>query len=225
MAEYYIQVKKIFPLNNKERVYVGPFDRKVQAEEELEKIKEKVRYEIITNPQIMPKTQDSVMAEVVSKTIAVRSGMKKSREIFPLKIDDLSKKDNGNKLQPIIEIVRKRADLPLIVSRYSSTVEWLESKGVEGEVVERPNPSLVQGRVVYGQLPYRLAALAKEVRIVDLPKIRYDAGGKELSAEDLDEAGANIQEFRIIKLTEEWRKVFEFLENKDNFDYVLGMSM
>jgi putative CRISPR-associated protein (TIGR02620 family) len=217
MARYFIQAKKIFPLNSKEKLFIGPFDKKNKALMELNAIREKVKYEIILDPYHMPKTQEGVIMQIMSNTDAVRAGMKNSQKNIPLRIEEFVKK-NGNVEKKVSE---KKIDIPLIVSKYSSTEEWLEKNGIIGEVVSRANPGIVKNRIVIGQIPYRLASLAKEVKVIDLPRLSSDMLGRELTADDLDKAGANIQDFKVIKLTSEWRKVFEYLNDQDNFDYIL----
>jgi putative CRISPR-associated protein (TIGR02620 family) len=222
MAEYFIQVKKIFPFGNKDHLFVGPFDKKNKALVELNSVREKVKYEIILDPYHIPKTQDGVIMQIMSRTDAIRSGMKNSQKDIPLRIEEFVKKNSDIEKKKVFE---KKADIPLIVSRYSSTEEWLEKNGIIGEVVDRANPNIVRNRIVIGQIPYRLASLAKEVQVIDLPRLSSDMLGRELTVDDLDKAGANIQDFKIIKLNAEWRKVFEYLSNSENFDFVLEQTI
>jgi hypothetical protein len=220
MARYFIQAKKIFPLNNKEKLFIGPFDRKNKALMELNSIREKAKYEIILDPYNMPKTQDGVMMQVVSSTDAVRAGMKNSQKNIPLRIEEFVKRNSDVEIEKK-KVSEKKTDIPLIVSKYPSTEEWLGRNGIIGEVVNRANPGIVKNRIVIGQIPYRLASLAKEVKIIDLPRLSSDMLGRELTVDDLDKAGANIQDFKVIKLTSEWRKIFDYLSEADNLDSIL----
>jgi hypothetical protein len=222
MARYFIQVKKIFPFDNKERLFIGPFDKKNKALMELNSAREKAKYEIILDPYHMPKTQDGVIMQIMSRTDAIRAGMKDSQNTIPLRIEEFVKKNSITEKKKVSE---KKTDVPLIVSKYSSTEEWLEKNGIIGESVDRANPGNVKNRIVIGQIPYRLASLANEVKVIDLPRLSSDMLGRELTVDDLDKAGANLQDFKVIKLTNEWRKVFEYLNNQDNFDYILEQTI
>jgi len=222
MARYFIQARKIFPFGNKEILFFGPFDKKNKALMELNTIREKAKYEIILDPYNMPKTQDGVIMQIMSNTDAIRSGMKKSQKDIPLRIEEFAKKNSDIEKKKVAE---KKMDAPLIISKYSSTEEWLEKNGIIGETVDRANPNIVKNRVVIGQIPYRLAALAKEVKVIDLPRLSSDMLGRELTVEDLDKAGANLQDFKVIKLTSEWRKIFDYLSNSENFDFVLEQTI
>ena len=222
MARYFIQVKKIFPFGNKEHLFVGPFDKKNKALMELNSAREKVKYEIILDPYHIPKSQDGVIMQIMSNTDAIRAGMKESRKSIPLRIEEFVKKNSDIEKKKVIE---KKLDAPLIVSKYSSTEEWLEKNGIIGEAVDRANPGNVKNRIVIGQIPYRLASLAKEVKVIDLPRLSSDMLGRELTVEDLDKAGANLQDFKVIKLTNEWRKIFDYLSNSENFDYILEQTI
>jgi CRISPR-associated protein Csx16 len=86
----------------------------------------------------------------------------------------------------------------LIVTRHPGAVEWLKLHGVTGEVVPHvDNPQRVAGRVVYGVLPLHLAALAQKVVVIDLPGLQADQRGKDLTPEEMDAAGANLQAYIV----------------------------
>ncbi len=88
---------------------------------------------------------------------------------------------------------------PLIVTKHVGMVQWLGSKGIEGEVTPWASAEDVRGRVVYGShLPIWLAALTERYYC-----IRFRGGmpekmkRRELSAEEMDEAGAHIQAYEV----------------------------
>jgi CRISPR-associated protein Csx16 len=86
----------------------------------------------------------------------------------------------------------------LIVSRHPGAVEWLKLRGVTGEVVAHvSDPRQVMGKVVYGILPLHLAALAAKVVVIDLPGLQADQRGKDLTPEEMDAAGANLQAYIV----------------------------
>jgi hypothetical protein len=224
MARYFIEAKKVLPLDNKYRLFIGPFEHKLKAMDELGKAMKKVQYEIVVNPDQLPNRPDSVMMQIVSKTSAVRAGMKKSHNIIPIHIDEFIEKVEKEKIEEE-EIESKDAGNYLIVSKFPSTTKWLEEHGITGEVVTRATPASVKNKKVVGQVPFRLGAMAKEVMVIDLPHLKPELLGKELTTSDLDDAGANIQSYKIIKLDVSWRKIFEFLDNVDNFDQVLALTI
>ncbi|GIV81675.1 MAG: hypothetical protein KatS3mg051_1029 [Anaerolineae bacterium] len=91
---------------------------------------------------------------------------------------------------------------PLIVSRHAGTVEWLARRGITGEVVEHATPDAVRGRVVYGNLPLHLAALAAEVVAIDMPDLPRDVRGWDLTPEEMDTFGARMTRYRVLKVEE-----------------------
>lgn len=89
---------------------------------------------------------------------------------------------------------------PVIVTRHSGAVEWLRRRGITGEVFEHvSDPAQVADRTVYGVLPLHLAAVADEVISIDLPGLRPDQRGKDLSPEEMDEAGASLRCYRVFE--------------------------
>ena len=89
-------------------------------------------------------------------------------------------------------------DTILIVARHPGAVEWLRSQSIEGEVVSHvSDPAILEGRIVVGILPLNLAAQAAQVWSVDLPKLSAEMRGKELSPEQMDEAGAVLRKYQV----------------------------
>jgi len=88
----------------------------------------------------------------------------------------------------------------VIVSRHAGMIEWLRRQGIKAEVLSHvEHPIQIWNRVVYGNIPYHLAAEARIVITVDMPKLRVDQRGKELSPEEMDEAGATLVAYRVLK--------------------------
>ena len=86
----------------------------------------------------------------------------------------------------------------LIVTRHAGAVEWLRRQGIEGEVVAHVgDPEQVRGRVVYGVLPFYLASIAAEVVTIDMPGLRQDQRGQDLSPEEMDSAGATLRTYVV----------------------------
>lgn len=87
---------------------------------------------------------------------------------------------------------------PVIVSRHPGAVDWLRLRGISGRVVEHATEADVRNRVVYGILPFHLAALAKELVMIDVPNIPQDRRGADISAEEMDRYGAKLTHYMVI---------------------------
>ena len=87
---------------------------------------------------------------------------------------------------------------PLIVTRHAGLVEWLRLHGVTGEVIPHATEENVRGRVVYGVLPLNLAAAAARVYAIDLPGLKPEQRGKDLTPDEMDDAGATLRGYRVI---------------------------
>ncbi|HOW77965.1 MAG TPA: CRISPR-associated protein Csx16 [Verrucomicrobiota bacterium] len=89
----------------------------------------------------------------------------------------------------------------IIVSRHTGAVEWLRQHGIVGEVLAQvTDPAQIAGRVVVGALPLHLAAVAVEVMAIDMPGLRADQRGKDLTPAEMDAAGASLGRYRVIRL-------------------------
>ena len=88
-------------------------------------------------------------------------------------------------------------DSPVIVTRHTGLVEWLRQRGIMGEVIAHATPENVDGRDVVGALPLHLAALAESVTTVDMPNLRPDQRGQDLTPEEMDAAGASLARYTV----------------------------
>lgn len=88
----------------------------------------------------------------------------------------------------------------LIVSRHTALVEWLKAKGIEGEVIPHATPEQIAGQTVIGILPVNLASLCARYGNVGLPKLSADLRGKELTVEQMDEAGATLEWYTVTRV-------------------------
>jgi len=94
-----------------------------------------------------------------------------------------------------------------IVTRHLGAVEWLKSKGIEGEVIQHLSlEDINKGDKIYGVLPIHIAKEAldrgAEVYMLILPNITHNARGRELTPEEMDKAGAKIVKIKNIELEE-----------------------
>jgi len=91
----------------------------------------------------------------------------------------------------------------VIVTRHAGMVEWLSLHGVEGDVIAHATPEDVRGRDVYGILPLNLAAEAFTITTVDMPGLKPEQRGQDLSPAEMDEAGATMTTYRVDVVMEE----------------------
>lgn len=104
----------------------------------------------------------------------------------------------------------------VVVTRHAAVVEWLCSRGfpvydtaVDDNDNPLPNweiishvtdPAQVAGKIVIGALPMHLAAAAYAVGVIDMPGLRPDQRGKELSLAEMVEAGATLNWYRAASI-------------------------
>ena len=88
----------------------------------------------------------------------------------------------------------------VIVTRHQGLVEWLSRKGITGDVIPSATVDDVRGKRVVGALPLYLAAEAESVVAVEYI-CPFEFRGKDLSADQLEELGAKLSEFRVERIT------------------------
>ena len=86
----------------------------------------------------------------------------------------------------------------VIVTRHSGAVEWLAERSITGQVIAHvSDPAQVAGKAVIGNLPLHLAALADRVGSIDMPGLRSDQRGADLTTEEMGAAGAVINWYEV----------------------------
>ncbi len=92
------------------------------------------------------------------------------------------------------------SDYYIIVSRHAGAIEWLRQRGYTScKVIDHvEDVSQIDGRIVIGNIPLSIAAAAIEVWSIDLPYLRPDQRGKDLSPVEMDEAGAVIHRYKVL---------------------------
>lgn len=102
---------------------------------------------------------------------------------------------------PDLELLEKdvRAALSdsIIVTRHAGLVAWLAERGITGEVKAQVGPDDVRGKRVYGVLPLHLAAEAAEVVTVDMPLLKPEQRGQDLTPAQMDAAGAVMTAYSV----------------------------
>lgn len=96
----------------------------------------------------------------------------------------------------------------LIVTRHAGLVEWLDRQGIRGRVIEHATADDVRGQHVVGALPLHLAALAASVTTVDMPGLRPEQRGVDLTPDEMDAAGATLRRYRVEEAGELWYRLF-----------------
>lgn len=93
---------------------------------------------------------------------------------------------------------------PLITFSNPTIVDWLESKGIQGERKQYATVEDVLHRHVYGNIPYWLAAYAEKVSEVHLPRLakadRTRLHEGEMSVSEMDAAGAHVSTYQVRRL-------------------------
>lgn len=90
-----------------------------------------------------------------------------------------------------------------VVSRHPGAIEWLTARGVQPDItVAHLDISRIQpGDIVVGSLPVNLAAevCSCGAHYLHLSlRLPAEWRGRELSAAELDEVGAEIREYRVL---------------------------
>lgn len=90
------------------------------------------------------------------------------------------------------------------VTRHPGAVDWAQARGIDAQLLAHLDPSTVgPGDIVMGTLPVPLAAAVCERGAcylhlsLDIPA---DLRGQELSARQMDQLGATLEEFTARKL-------------------------
>ena len=91
----------------------------------------------------------------------------------------------------------KRGPETVIVSRHAGAVAWLAAQGITGDVIAQATPEDVRGKIVVGNLPLHLAALAVKIGSIDMPNLAAADRGRDLTPEEMDAAGARISWYKV----------------------------
>jgi putative CRISPR-associated protein (TIGR02620 family) len=87
----------------------------------------------------------------------------------------------------------------VIITRHKGLVEWLAARGITGTVISQATPADVRGKIVVGAIPNHLQVLAERVIGIDLPNLREDQRGKDLTPAEMDAAGATMSTYWVFK--------------------------
>lgn len=85
----------------------------------------------------------------------------------------------------------------VIITRHGGLLTWLAREGIFGRVIDHATAEDVRGKRVIGALPFHLACLAASVEVVDMPDLRPDQRGQDLSADEMDTAGARLTRYVV----------------------------
>jgi putative CRISPR-associated protein (TIGR02620 family) len=97
----------------------------------------------------------------------------------------------------------------IIVTRHSGTISWLRSQGIVGDVLSHvTDAAQIAGKRVIGALPLHLAVHAAAVGSIDMPALRAEQRGQDLTPPEMDAAGASIRWY-VVATETQWAAVAE----------------
>ena len=86
----------------------------------------------------------------------------------------------------------------VIITRHAGLVAWLKDKGITCKtIVSHATEDKVCNEHIIGALPMHLAALAASVTVVDMPLLRPEQRGKDLTPAEMDAAGATMRRYKV----------------------------
>lgn len=91
----------------------------------------------------------------------------------------------------------------VIVTRHTGLVEWLARRGITGNVMTHVAPEetgKINGMTVVGVLPLNLAALTASIITVDMPGLKPEQRGKDLTADEIDAAGGRLSRYLVVEV-------------------------
>jgi len=94
-------------------------------------------------------------------------------------------------------VMATRTNEILIVTRHKGFIEWLDRKGITGNITERATPADVVGRHCIGNLPWQLAAIAASFSRIAIPLCPSDRRTEELTADELEQYGAFLRTYTV----------------------------
>jgi putative CRISPR-associated protein (TIGR02620 family) len=103
----------------------------------------------------------------------------------------------------------------IVVTRHQNVVQWLVKYGhvePDVQVIAHANYKDIKNKEVFGVLPMFLAHAAGCVHHIDLNKLPAEKRGQELSVAEMEEYGAFLQSYKVLKL-EDWESMLEDLES------------
>lgn len=89
----------------------------------------------------------------------------------------------------------------IITFKNHSILDWLEAKGIRGEIHEYVKHTDVVHKHIIGHLPYWLAAYAESISEVSLPKLTREERRRLneglLSVAEMDAGGAHLVTYQV----------------------------
>ena len=84
----------------------------------------------------------------------------------------------------------------VVVTWFKGEIEWLKLQGINAEEIERVySPDQLEGKIVIGFVPDHLLYRAAEVWHIYKPRMKPAQRGKDLTAQELIEAGARFDKY------------------------------
>ena len=86
----------------------------------------------------------------------------------------------------------------IIITRHKGLIKWLKIRGIEGKIIFHvTSPEQIRNKNVFGILPLNLASLTRTLTSIDMPNIKPEQRGKDLSPQEMDSAGAVLHIYEI----------------------------
>jgi hypothetical protein len=108
------------------------------------------------------------------------------------------------KTNPVTAVPVQAPPNVVIVSRHPGVTEWVYQHYPQyrgAPTYGFANRAQIENKIVLGPLPFRLAATAKMVGIIELPRRDVTRrGDDELTAKEMDEAGATLVWYKVTKV-------------------------
>ena len=95
------------------------------------------------------------------------------------------------------QLAKNKTDVKyVVVTWFKGEIEWLKLQGIDAEEIERVySPDQLEGKIVIGFVPDHLLYRAKEVWHIYKPRMKPVQRGKDLTAQELIEAGARFDKY------------------------------
>lgn len=136
----------------------------------------------IEDNETIPEVSPSPQTETVAPIVETKNDM----------LGEIPVTGNGN---------GKQEHKTIIVTNFSSTVNWLEKHGIRGEVRNYiAHPDQIEGAVVIGVIPPWLAMRAEKIGYIDIPNLPRELRGQAISPDEMDRLGARLKWYKVTEV-------------------------
>jgi len=101
------------------------------------------------------------------------------------------------------------SEMHIVITRHDGAYEWLLQEHPELRDVPRiksdAKPEDVKGRIVWGNLPLALGALARQVNAIEFSG--KPPRGREYGPDEMRQAGAKVRSYRVFTVSDLERRI------------------